>query len=368
LVVDRRVLERNLERMAAKAERLGIALRPHIKTHKTLEIARRQRDLGARGLTVSTLEEARVYADHGFEDLTWAFPLVPGRLAEVRALAAGVGSKRIRFGVVLDSSEALAALESHLVSAPLPGPASPLTILMEVDCGDHRSGVDPGSPLARELPRRIADSPSLRFGGLLTHSGQAYHVQGRGALAAVAQTERRVMVELAETLRDDGVEVPTVSVGSTPAMSAAEDLTGVTEARPGNYCYYDYTQTRIGSCELADCALTVMASVISCSFGHSVVDAGALALSRDPGPPEPPGGALPPTTAGRLLTAEGDLDPDRWLTGLSQEHGEVNVPLPVGSRVRVLPHHSCLTNACFDRVWVVEGERVVDRWKIWRER
>lgn len=367
LVVDRGILERNLARMAARADRLGVALRPHIKTHKTVEIARRQVELGARGLTVSTLEEARVLADHGFSDLTWAFPLVPGCLAEVRALAG-----EIRLQVVLDSTEAFEALESHLASHPLPDSADPLTVLMEVDCGDHRSGVDPGSALSRELPRRLADSPcapSLVFGGLLTHSGQAYHVRGNAALAAVAETERRVMVELAEALRADGLEVPTVSVGSTPAMSAAQDLSGVTEARPGNYCYYDYMQARLGACEVADCALTVVASVISRSPGHAVVDAGALALSKDPGlPPEPEATPPQPSTAARLLAPDGSLDVERWLTGLSQEHGKVNVPLPVGSRVRILPHHSCLTNACFDGVWVAEGERVMDRWKIWRER
>ena len=184
-------------------------------------------------------------------------------------------------------------------------------------------------------------------------------------MAAVVETERRVMTEMAAALREDGIEVPTVSVGSTPAMSVATDLTGVTEARPGNYCYYDYMQTRIGSCEVADCALSVLATVVSCSAEHSVVDAGALALSKDPGL-EPEAGE--PRSAARLLREDGRLDPDNWLTGMSQEHGKVNRPLPVGSQVRILPHHSCLTNACFDRVWVAEGERVVDRWKVWRGR
>lgn len=350
-VVERDILERNLAAMSERMERLGVALRPHIKTHKTIEIARRQRELGARGLTVSTLEEARVFADHGFEDLTWAFPVIPGRLDEAREIA-----ERASLHLLVDSDEAIDALERF---------GHPFPVLLEVDSGDHRSGADPRSHRARSLARRLTDSRVLRFAGLLTHAGQSYDERGREALAAVAETERRVMAELAGALRDEGIEVATVSVGSTPAMSAAADLTGVTEARPGNYCYYDSMQTRIGSCEVGDCALTVLATVVSQSAGHSVVDAGALALSKDSGP-EPREGE--PRTAARLLREDGTLDPDRWLTGLSQEHGKVNRPLPVGSTVRILPHHSCLTNACFDRVWVAEGERVVDRWKVWRQR
>jgi len=349
LLVDREVLEHNLTRMAETAKRLGVTLRPHIKTHKTLEIARRQRALGARGLTVSTLEEARAYAEHGFDDLTWAFPVIPGRLDEARAIA-----ERARLRLVVDSAEALGALEAL---------GHPFHVLLEVDCGDHRSGVDPATPVAVDLARRLAGSQLLRFEGILTHSGQAYRVRGRRALAEVAETERRVMAGFADALRESGLDVPTVSVGSTPAMSAVADLTGVTEARPGNYCYHDYTQSHLESCRVADCALTVLATVISRSPTHSVVDAGALALSKDPGPDD-----VEPRTAARLLTDEGRLDPERWLTGLSQEHGEVNTPLPVGTKVRILPHHSCLTNACFDRVWVVEGDEVLDRWKVWRGR
>lgn len=351
LVVDRGILERNLATMAERARRLGVALRPHIKTHKTIEVARRQRELGARGLTVSTLEEARVFAEHGFEDLTWAFPVIPGRLDEAREIA-----EQAWLHLLVDSDAAIDAIERF---------GHPFPVLLEVDSGDHRSGVDPRSDAAFSLARRLADSRLLRFAGLLTHAGQSYEERGREALATVAETERRVMAELAAALREDGIEVATVSVGSTPGMSAATDLGGVTEARPGNYCYYDYMQTRIGSCEVGDCALTVVATVVSCSTAHSVVDAGALALSKDPGP-GPQGDE--PRTAARLLREDGTLDPGRWLTGLSQEHGKTNRPLPVGSRVRILPHHSCLTNACFDRAWVAEGERVVDRWKVWRGR
>jgi D-serine deaminase-like pyridoxal phosphate-dependent protein len=249
-----------------------------------------------------------------------------------------------------------------------------LHLFLEVDCGDHRSGVDPtteeGAGRAVALARRIAGSPHLAFDGLLTHSGHAYRARSRTDAAAVAEEERSVMTTLAGRLRAEGVEVPAVSVGSTPAMSALDGpggLDGVTEARPGNYAYFDLTQVAIGSCRTHDCALSVLATVISVQPdpigpGHAVIDAGALALSRDTGTGD--------TGFGRLYespTSEG-LHPHLRVASVSQEHGVLSAPLPHGTRVRVLPNHSCLTAACFDQVHAVRGGEVVDTWRVRRER
>ncbi|MGD2135511.1 MAG: alanine racemase, partial [Gemmatimonadales bacterium] len=228
LLLDLDILERNLVRMAERARTLGVALRPHIKTHKSIEIGERQRALGARGITVATLAEARAFADHGFDDVTWALPVVLSRLDDVCDLA-----ERVTLRLVVDSQAAVTAL--HALGVPL-------HLWLEVDCGDHRAGVRPDASLAFDLARTIHTSTTLTFDGLLTHSGHAYRTPGRAALAHVAAQERDVMVGLAERLRSAGVPVDGVSVGSTPAMSAAEDLTGVTEARPGNYVFHDYTQ------------------------------------------------------------------------------------------------------------------------------
>jgi D-serine deaminase-like pyridoxal phosphate-dependent protein len=353
LLLDLDVLERNLDRMSERAASLGVALRPHIKTHKSIEVAKLQRALGTAGITVSTLYEARVFADHGFDDLTWAFPVILTRLDEVRTLA-----ERVTLRLVVDSTEAIDALERL-------GPQ--LHVWLKVDCGYHRAGVDPGSPRAGALARRLAESPTLIFDGLLTHSGHAYHGHSRQEIAAIAEQERAVMSGFAGRLRDQGIEVPAVSVGSTPAMSVVESLDGVTEARPGNYCFHDFMQVVLGSCGVRDCAATVMASVVSCrpGDGRAVVDAGALALSKDLGPdrPERP-------TAGEIFADydAGVLDEEARLLSLSQEHGVLSVPRPVGSTVRVLPNHSCLTVAHFDDYAVVRGDEVVDRWRIWRGR
>jgi D-serine deaminase-like pyridoxal phosphate-dependent protein len=353
LLLDLDVLEANLRRMADHVGALGVALRPHVKTHKCVEVARLQRDGGARGITVSTLAEAQVFARHGFDDITWAMPVSLARLDEACELAT-----QLRLRLVVDSREAIDALDRR---------EHPFHVWLKVDSGYHRCGVDPHSAEAVELAHRLAHAQRLAFDGLLTHSGHAYQGRSRDEITAVAEEERRLMVELADRLRADGIPVEGVSVGSTPAMAVVERLDGVTEARPGNYAFYDYSQVVLGSCSLHDCALTVLASVISSQPGsnHAVVDAGALALSKDTGPAD-----APRPTMGEIFkdyTAR-TLRPDARVVTVTQEHGIVTAPLPVGTAVRILPNHSCLTAACFDEYHVVRGDEVVDRWHIWRAR
>jgi D-serine deaminase-like pyridoxal phosphate-dependent protein len=392
-VLDLDVLERNVARMAAKARALGVALRPHAKTHKCLEVARLQRERGASGLTVATLAEARAFADAGFDDITWAVPVVPGRLDEVVALA-----RRVTLRVVVESETAVDAVRRAAVEAGVA-----VHVWLEVDSGQHRTGVDPASPLAEALARRIAAAGpgagggtagadaargGLSFDGILTHAGQGYGAKDRAELARAAATERDVMVDLATRLRRAGVPVPGVSIGSTPTMAAVADLTGVTEIRPGNYAFNDFAQVAGGVCVSADCAYSVLATVISHQTGadHAVVDAGALSLSKDLGPPDP----ARRRGYGPLLRglSGGEVDPVLQVRGVTQEHGVVGAAdgaerglpasgiawsavegrLAVGEKVRILANHSCLSAALFDEYWVVRGEEVVDRWRIRRER
>lgn len=353
LVVDLDVLEANLREMQERCDRLGVALRPHVKTHKCVEIGRMQLEAGARGITVATLEEARAFADAGFDDLTWAFPVIPGRIGEAAAIA-----ERASLGLLVDSIEAVDALEAE---------GFPFGVWLKVDCGYHRAGVDPDGDLAIGIARRLEGSDTLAFAGILTHSGHAYHARSDAERARIAAEERDVMAAVRDRLAGEGIEVRAVSVGSTPAMTAAVDLTGVAEARPGNYAYFDATQVALGSCAVADCALTVVATVVSSSpaAGRSVVDAGALALSKDAGRGN--GGA--PSMGAIYADYEAKaIRGDARLVSLSQEHGQVDAALPVGARVRILPNHSCLTGACFDTVHAVRGEAVVDDWRVRRER
>lgn len=352
LVLDLDVLEDNLRNMAARARALGVTIRPHVKTHKCIEIAERQRDLGAAGITVSTLYEAAVFSEHGFLDQTWAFPLIPSRLTEVAALC-----RQTRLGVTVDSPSAVESLVEARISAP---------VWLKVDCGYRRAGVDPAGPLPLAIARAIGDATGLEFAGLLSHSGNAYSAKSPAEIREIAEEERSLMSSLAARLETAGVSVPGVSVGSTPSMSQVEDLTGVTEVRPGNYVFYDRVQASLGACTYAACAVTVLASVVSSQPGapHCVIDAGALALSKDRGPSEGP------TSMGEVYEdyAEGRLRPDARVVELSQEHGILNRAFPRGIRLRILPNHSCLTVANFDSYWVVRGDQVVDRWRIWSSR
>lgn len=348
LLLDLDVLERNLERMAERCEALGVALRPHFKTHKCLEIARRQVARSGAGGTVATGEEARAFAAGGIDDLVWAVPLEPGKVVE----AAAIKGSRLR--VLVDDPATVAALAAH---------GARFDVAIKVDCGYHRAGVDPEGATLLELARTITDAPSLELGGLLTHSGHAYAVHGPEQARRVAEQERDAMLRAAERLEASGLPRPWLSVGSTPAMMAARDLSGIDEARPGNYALFDFMQVGLGSCRVADCAATVLTAVVSNAAGHGVIDAGALALSKDPGlgRVETYGEIFEPDGSGRLSD-------ELRVAALSQEHGKLSAAVPVGTRLRVLPNHSCLTVAHFDEFVVVRGDAVVDRWPIHRAR
>src|SRR4029077_10365922 len=305
----------------------------HAKTHKCVELGRRQLEHGARGLTVSTLVEAEVFAGAGIPDLTWAFPIDPGHVTHARRIVQQTGAT-LRVAVDdLDAARALAGSGLH--------------VWLKVDSGLHRAGVDPASPYALQVAAELGEERGLVFDGILTHSGHAYRTTNKAEAAAVAESERDVMVTFAERLRGEGIAVREVSVGSTPAMAAATDLTGVTEARPGNYVFYDRTMVLIGCCEPADVGVSVLATVVSHQPGasHFVVDAGALELSKDPGPAH-----VAPQAMGAVRGA-----PDLTVATLSQEHGliraespaRLNGRFPVGTRLELVPNHSCLTVAHF---------------------
>ncbi|OLC44977.1 MAG: hypothetical protein AUH68_05440 [Gemmatimonadetes bacterium 13_1_40CM_4_69_5] len=240
---------------------------------------------------------------------------------------------------------------------------------LKVDCGYHRAGVAPESAYALEVAKELGEERGVFFDGILSHSGHAYRTTNRDEAAEVAESERLVMVRFGQRLATVGIPVRGISVGSTPAMAAVRDLTGVTEARPGNYVFYDRTMVLIGACRPTDVGVTVLATVVSHQPGasHFIVDAGALALSKDPGPGH-----------GDLPQAMGAVQrhPELTVATLSQEHGLIRAASPaelegrfrVGERLEIVPNHSCLTVAHFDVYHVLRGGRVVERWPIARGR
>jgi len=355
LLLDANTLERNITSMAAKVRGFGAKLRPHVKTHKCPDIGRLQLRQGAQGITVASIVEARDFAGAGFDDITWAVPLSLSRIEESLALA-----RRITLRLLVDTMAAADALETAARKA-----GQKVHVFLEVDCGDHRSGIDPSHSDAVALARRLAGSTSLIFDGLLTHGGHSYGQKDDVTRRRIAGEERDITAGFAERLRAAGLTVKDVSIGSTPGMSAIDSLEGVTEARPGNYVFYDFMQVEAGVCRSEDVAVSVLSTVISRqpALAHCIVDAGALAMSKDQGPGVRGLGPVFAALSGGALTH------DVTLRRVSQEHGFVEGgSFRVGDRLRIMPNHSCLTAAMFDQYYLVDGEKVLDTLPIRRGR
>jgi D-serine deaminase-like pyridoxal phosphate-dependent protein len=361
LVLDVARVRRNAERMSERVKSMGAGLRPHIKTHKCVEIARLQTTAHSAALTVSTLAEADWFAARGFTDLTYAVPIEQGKFAAAIELA----RQCERLALLTDDLEIPAQLNAAARAANVR-----LELFLKVDCGYHRCGVEPHTEEAFEIPRRIQDASHLRFAGILTHAGHSYHCRNLEELRRLAEHERDSMVEFAAALRGENIHVPVVSIGSTPTISTVSHLEGVDEARPGNYIFFDAFQATLGSCRFEDCALTVLAAVVhrDASRRKVVIDAGAIALSKDRGAVE----FDEACGYGRVLDVEG-RDLNLRVGSLSQEHGMIEArdaasfeQLKVGTRLRILTNHSCLTAAQHPHYNILDGGRIVDRWQIQR--
>ena len=341
VLVDLSVLERNVQRMADRARQHGVRLRPHAKTHKTIAIARLQAAAGAAGLSVAKTSEAEIYADAGFDDLFVAYPVV-GQDKGRRLLRL---AERVRLAVGTDSVEG-----ARTLSEVFAGAKRTLELMLKVDVGYHRVGVEPAQ--AADVARRIADLPGVVLRGVFTHAGHAYAQETPEAVDAVAGHEGQALARCAEALREAGLATNEVSVGSTPTARQAMAVAGVTECRPGNYVFHDASQVALGSCQLQDCALTVVATVVSVpAAGRAVVDAGSKTLSSDMLRPRPGGHGI-------VLGHESRIDK------LSEEHGVIAVEpgdsFRVGERVRILPNHACVVANLHDRLWAVRGDTVED--------
>ena len=347
ILVDRDVLRRNIERMAEAVRAKGLALRPHAKTHKLPEIAALQLEAGAVGLTVATIGEAEVFAEHGVADLFIAYPLWvgPRQAARLRELA-----ERARVAVGTDSVEAVTAMGAALGDA-----AGRIEVLVEIDSGHHRSGVLPTR--AVEIAR-AADGAGLRVAGVFTFPGHSY---APGMPVEAAGQEQRALAEAAAALTGAGFEVTRVSGGSTPSALLTE-AGATTEVRPGVYVFGDAQQLELGRCEPEDIALTIAGTVVSRHEGGGeiprriVVDAGSKVI----------GGDRPAWATGFGRLAD---HPEARISALSEHHATVVFPdgtdLPaLGERVRVIPNHVCVAVNLVDEVAVVSGGEVVDRWRV----
>lgn len=345
LVIDLDIVERNARRMAEAVNGRGIALRPHVKTHKSIALARMQLEAGAIGITVGTLGEAEVMAEGGIEDILLAYPLWADgqKAARLRALHDRDG---LRFAVGVDS----VAGAQHL-SAAVAGSNKPLTVLIEIDPQYHRTGVDPAK--AGELAA-AAREMGLDVAGVFTHGGHAY--RGREMVEEASSDEVAAIAAAADSLRAAGIEPQILSAGSTP--TATRSATGpVNEVRPGTYLINDRIQVHMGSCPPDGVAIAVAATVVSdAAPGKFVINAGGKTLTKD----------LPP-----YLTGYGFLPdyPDGVLERLSDYHGEVRMPdgargPHIGDVVAVVPNHVCPVIDLFDTFIATRSGQVVGVWPV----
>jgi D-serine deaminase-like pyridoxal phosphate-dependent protein len=361
LLLDLSKLRANADRMRNTAAHLGAMLRPHVKTGKSIEVTRELIGAGPAAITVSTLREAEFFLDYGIRDQIYAVGIAPNKLERVFALR----DRGADLKIILDSVEAARA-----VADACAGRRQRLPILIEIDSDGHRGGVrSDQAPELAAIAGALGAFADVR--GVLTHAGGSYAARSRDELRRYARLERDGAVIAADHLRAAGYEIDIVSVGSTPTALFTEDLSGVTELRAGVYGFFDLVMAGIGVCEVADIALSVLASVIAVQPEKQqvLIDAGWMALSRDRGTASQPidqGYGLVSDFAGRPYR-------DLIVESANQEHGVVRVragsdaclpELHVGDLVRVLPNHACATAAqhLSYAVWNGATGAIEDRW------
>lgn len=339
--IDEHRLARNLSGMQVRANAAGVMLRPHIKTHKSLAIMRRQLALGAYGATASKPDEALVFVEADVASVTLAYPIVrPESIDRLLRSVKDRGSELMLIAAHETGVEAIgAAAGAHGLR---------LGVFLKVDVGLGRVGVKPQDPRALALADQIARHPHLTFAGLLSHAGHSYASKNTGDLSLIASQEALALTELAGRLRQAGISVSRISVGATPTCLGASIPQGVTEIRPGNYAFLDRTALRLGICVPDDIALSVIATVVAHNDVHFILDAGSKTLTSDLGAHGSGGGGF-----GLVVSADGEREETWEVERLSEEHAFVRfagTPPSIGSRVRVFPNHACAVVAQFDSV------------------
>ncbi|MFI5916220.1 alanine racemase [Dactylosporangium sp. NPDC051541] len=351
-VVDRDRLDRNIARLRAHLAALGVPLRLHVKTSKSIDVSARVFADGPGPITVSTLAEAEHFADAGYTDILYAVGLAPDKLDRVVALR----RRGVDLIVLID-----ALVQAEAVAAASRAAGLRIPALIEIDCDGHRGGLAATDPRLIDIGRALHDGGG-ELRGVLDHAGESYFSATAGEQSRDADQERLAVVRAAEALRAAGLPSPVVSVGSTPTAHTGTALAGVTEVRAGNFVFFDLVMAGIGVCAVEDIALSVAVTVIGHrpDKGWILTDGGWMATSRDRGTAAQPvdqGYGLVTDLAGRLI-------PDLLMTAASQEHGTLALrpgtagplpDLPIGTRLRILPNHACATAAQHDRYAVVAG-------------
>ena len=353
LVLDEAKLERNVARMRAHLDALGVNLRPHVKTAKSIDVARRVLRPSEACITVSTLKEAEYFLAHGMDDILYAVGVTPNKLDHI----ADLRSRGARLALILDNLDAARAVAVHARAG-----ADRIPVMIEIDCDGHRAGILPGDPALVEVGRALVNG-GCELRGVMTHAGASYNCDSVAAIKTMALQERDAVVAAANALRAAGLPCPVVSLGSTPTATYAEDLSGVTEVRAGVFVFFDLVMAGLQVCAVDDIAISVLASVIGHQRdkGWIIVDAGWMAMSRDRGTAK----QTIDQGYGLVCDAIGRPYADLILADANQEHGIVALrpgaraalpELPIGAQLRILPNHACATGAQHQAYQVVRGE------------
>lgn len=360
-LIDETRMMRNISRMQARIDALGVRLRPHVKTSKCVDVARRQSGQGSRGITVSTLKEAECFLAAGFDDILYAACIPPNKIDRALALR----RRGCALTVIVDSIAAARALaevgrtNDHVFD-----------VMIEVDSDGHRSGVNAGDGLLIDIARELTDGGAI-LKGVLTHAGSSYDLNAPETLEQLAEQERREIVAAAERLRAAGFPCPEVSVGSTPTALSATSLPGITEVRAGVYVFFDLVMANVGVCAPRDIALSVLTTVIGhqAEKGWVIVDAGWMAMSRDRGTAR----QVRDYGYGAVCDVQGTIIEGYAVTAANQEHGiigrndglphkDIASRFPIGSLLRILPNHACATGAQHGEYQLVDGSGQISRW------
>ncbi|MBB3007298.1 DSD1 family PLP-dependent enzyme [Cupriavidus alkaliphilus] len=359
-IIDTVRMQRNIRRMQARMDALGVRFRPHVKTSKCSEVVRAQILAGASGITVSTLKEAAQCFDDGITDILYGVGMVASKLPQALALRRrGCDLKIVTDNV--DSARAIAAFGAEHGEA--------FEVWIEIDTDGHRSGIRPDEPALFDVATVLHEG-GARLGGVMTHAGSSYDLDTPEALAAMAEQERAGCALAAERLREAGLPCPVVSVGSTPTALSANSLQAVTEVRAGVYVFFDLVMRNVGVCSTEDVALSVLTTVIGhqAEKGWAIVDAGWMAMSRDRGTQK----QKHDFGYGQVCGIDGAVIPGYILSGANQEHGilsreggmdsDIAKHFPIGTLLRILPNHACATGAQFPTYHALAETGEITEW------
>ena len=360
LILDKSLLEKNCFKARKKCLELNTILRPHVKTPKSIEIAKIALDNQEGPITVSTLNEAEYFANAGFKDILYAVCIIPKKLNRLNFIQQKYSCMiRMVIDSVFVAQEILNYSKLHNAN---------FEILIEIDCGEGRSGLFHQDQKIRDISRVFAENDQTNLIGVLTHAGHSYSTKDKNEILSISNIERAEALASIKNFSNFNKMSPVISVGSTPTMFLASNLDGISEIRAGIYMFWDLAQASRGICKIEEIAISVLASVI----GHNhqrkriIIDAGSLALSKD-------------VSANNFMKEAGYglvCNPDTGIPfdGLNvsevhQEHGSIDLEstdwfenFPIGSLVRILPNHACLTCAAHERYNVLENEQITESW------